>query len=109
MSDSSVQELPEDFGKLQSLVVFDGVGCSSLSRLSESVHELANLEILVLRGCDKLQSLPTSIGGVRKLRGLSISESGVQEFPEDFGKLQSLVHFDGSGCSSSPRSPESLG
>ena len=94
-------------GKLQSLVFFDGSGCSSLSRLLESVRELANLETLVLRGCDKFQSLPTTIGGLTKLGGLDISNLEVQELPEDFEKLQSLVDFHGSSCSSLSRLSES--
>jgi len=106
---SGVQELPEDFGKLQSLVNFHANGCSSFSRLQESFSELANLERLRLIRCRKFQSLLTSIGGLTKLEVLEISESGVQEISEDFGKLQSLIDFNASGCFVLSRLPESLG
>ena len=87
LSDSGVQELPEDFGKLQSLVYFYARGCSFKSRLPESINELANLETLVLRGCGKVQSLLTSICGLTKLTNLDISNLGVLKFTENFGKL----------------------
>ena len=106
--DSSVQELPEDFGKLQSFVYFYARGCSFLSRLPESVGELAKLETLVLKGCGKVKSPLTSIGGLTKLTNLDISKLGVQEFPENFGKLQTLRYFDASGCSTLSKLPESF-
>ena len=42
-------------------------------------------------------SLPTSIGGLKKLIYLDISHSGVQELPKDFGDLESLVDITTSG------------
>jgi Leucine-rich repeat (LRR) protein len=85
-----VQELPQDFENLQSLVDFNASGCLYMSRLPESFGQLANLKRLVLYRCGKLQSLPTSIGGLTKLEVLDISQSRVQELPENFGKLDSL-------------------
>jgi Leucine-rich repeat (LRR) protein len=104
-----VQELPEDFGKLQSLEDLNAIECSSLSRLLESFGQLTKLERLYLNRCYDLQSLPTSICGLTKLRVLDIWHLGVQELPEDFGKLQSLVDFNASGCSSLSRLSESFG
>ena len=91
ISGSGVQRLPEDFGRLQSLVEFNARRFSPLSRLPDSLRQLPNLEKSDLEGCGRLQSLPTSFGGLTKLRVLNISGSGVQELPEDFGRLQSLV------------------
>ena len=50
------------------------------------------------------KSLPTSIGGLKKLRVLDISYSRVQELPKDFGDLESLVDFRTIGCFSVSRS-----
>ena len=61
--------------------------------------------MLNLQGCCNLRELPTSIGGLTKLRYLYISKSGVVELPKDFGELRSLAYFDASGCSSLSRLP----
>ena len=50
ISFSKVQELLEDFGKLQCLVDFNAGGCSALSRIRESFGQLVNLATLVLEG-----------------------------------------------------------
>jgi hypothetical protein len=104
-----MQELPEVFGELQSLLEFNAGGCSSLSRLPESFGQLPNLERLDLHHCVKLQSLPTSFGGLTKLKVLNISYSRLQELPEDFGELQSLVNFHAGDCSSLSRLLVSFG
>ena len=40
------------------------------------------------------------MGGLTKLTNLDLSDSSVQELPEDFGKLQSLVYFYARGVPS---------
>ena len=73
--DYGVQELPKEFGDLQSFVDFNASGHSFLSRLPESFSQLPNLKRLDLARCGCLQSLLTFVGGSTKLRVLDISYS----------------------------------
>ena len=75
ITDSWVEELPKDFGNLESLAFFKACGCSSLSRLSGLFGQLPNLERVNIARCGKLQSLLKSIGGLTNLRVLDISGS----------------------------------
>lgn len=56
----------------------------------------------------ELQSLPTFIGGLKKLIYIGISNYGVKELAKDFGELHSLVGFNARICSSSSRLPKSF-
>ena len=70
--------------------------------------QLPSLDTLDLTHCGGLRSLPPSMGGLTKLRVLNISDLGMQELLEDFGKLQSLVDINASGCSSLSKLSSSL-
>jgi Leucine-rich repeat (LRR) protein len=71
-----LENLPMEFGKLQSLVELDLSDCSELGCLPDSIVDLSQLQTFRLRGCHKLENLPL-----------------------EFGKLQSLVELDLSDCS----------
>jgi Leucine-rich repeat (LRR) protein len=71
-----LENLPMEFGKLQSLVELDLSGCSQLGCLPDSIVDLSQLKSFRLFNCHKLENLPM-----------------------EFGKLQSLVELDLSSCS----------
>jgi Leucine-rich repeat (LRR) protein len=71
-----LENLPMEFGKLQSLVEVHLSECSELGCLPDSIVDLSQLKTFDLWRCDKLENLPM-----------------------EFGKLQSLVELDLSECS----------
>jgi len=86
--------------------------CQSLLlfvKVTGIIWSVVKLGHMNLNKCGELRSLPPSFGGLTKLKVLNISGSGVEELPEVFGELQSLVDFNASGCSSLSRLPESFG
>ena len=80
--------------------------------LSEGFGEqLINLEVLVLKNCHKLGSLPESISGLKALKVLDLSSDAtslfgdiipmsLQSLPERFGDLTSLEDLNLGGCKS---------
>jgi len=80
-----VENLPVEFGKLQSLVELDLSFCSELGCLPDSIVELSQLKTFKLLGCEKVENLPV-----------------------EFGKLQSLVELDLSLCSKLGCLPNSI-
>jgi len=71
-----LENLPAEFGKLQSLVELDLSHCSELGCLPYSIMDLSQLKTFRLQGCHKLENLPM-----------------------EFRKLESLVELDLSHCS----------
>jgi hypothetical protein len=71
-----LENLPMEFGKLQSLVELDLFDCSKLGCLHNSIVHLSQLKTFQLSECYKLENVPM-----------------------EFGKLESLVKLDLFGCS----------
>jgi Leucine-rich repeat (LRR) protein len=80
-----LENLPMEFGKLQSLVELDLSHCSELGCLPDSIVDLSQLKAFRLSNCHKLENLPM-----------------------EFGKLQSLVELDLFGCSQLGCLPDSI-
>jgi Leucine-rich repeat (LRR) protein len=94
----AMEEIPEDFGHLQSLTKVKMSNCRRLKRLPKSFSNLSNLEILDLSNCTLLKDLPSSIYGLKKLKVLWMGGTGTEELPQDFGYLQSLTRIKISRC-----------
>jgi Leucine-rich repeat (LRR) protein len=71
-----LENLPMEFGTLESLVELDLRHCSQLGCLPDSIVNLSQLKTFRLGGCKKLENLPM-----------------------EFGKLESLVELDLFPCS----------
>ena len=80
-----------------------------LTLLSEGFGEqLVNLEVLVLKNCHKLGSLPESISGLKALKVLDLSSDAMyngliipmslQSLPERFGDLPNLQSLNLNRC-----------
>ncbi|CAM6017563.1 unnamed protein product, partial [Sphagnum balticum] len=118
-----LENLPTEFGKLQSLVELNLHECSRLGCLPDSIVDLAQLKTFRLSRCEKLENLPVEFGKLQSLVELdlsSCSELGcfpdsivdlsqlktfrlwgcekLENLPVEFGKLQSLVELDLSSC-----------
>ena len=74
-------------------------------------EQLVNLEVLVLKNCHKLGSLPESISGLKALKVLDLSSDAKKErwsnanipmsiraLPEGFGKMASLEDLSLAYC-----------
>jgi Leucine-rich repeat (LRR) protein len=62
-----LENLPVEFGKLQSLVELDLSECSQLGCLPDSIVNLSKLKTFDLGGCHKLENLPVEFGKLQSL------------------------------------------
>ncbi len=92
--------LPEDIGKLQSLIELS-LGSNQLSSLVESIGQLKSLIELNISN-NKLLKLPNSIGNLNSLQQLWVGNNQISELPESFSKLSSLRFGDFRGNNLSP-------
>ncbi|KAH8942659.1 hypothetical protein BDL97_13G004500 [Sphagnum fallax] len=117
------EELPMEFGKLQSLVELDLSHCSQLGCLPDSIVNLSQLKTFRLQGCAKFEELPMEFGKLQSLVELDLSHCSqlgclpdsivnlsqlktfqlegcekLENLPMEFGKLESLVKLDLSYC-----------
>ncbi|KAG0619371.1 hypothetical protein M758_4G134900 [Ceratodon purpureus] len=90
------------------LVILD-LGSSGIQTLSESVQNASNLEVLNLRYCSELSSLPHSFGMLKRLRDINLAKSGIQSLPESFGELSNLEVLNLRYCSELSSLPHSFG
>ncbi|KAG6741891.1 hypothetical protein POTOM_055171 [Populus tomentosa] len=73
-------------------------GC--IEELSSSIHHLIGLEVLSMKTCKNLKSIPSSIGCLKSLKKLDLFGcSELENIPENLGKVESLEEFDVSGTS----------
>ena len=121
LRETTLEALPNDFGKLCSLKEVDFGGCKRLKYLGESFCALSKLEVLTLRetplqklpndfgklcslkevdfgGCKWLHYLEESFCALSKLEVLTLRETPLQWLPDDFGQLCSLKKVDFGGC-----------
>ncbi|KAJ0794671.1 putative leucine-rich repeat domain superfamily [Helianthus annuus] len=68
--------------------------CNDIEYLPSSIGNLHKLVELSLNRCKELKSLPGSICSLQHLRVLNLQSSGIEEFPEDIGQLDSLETLD---------------
>ncbi|XP_056174738.1 disease resistance protein L6-like [Syzygium oleosum] len=90
---AKLQALPDDLGSLKALtelLIENHDFCESISQVPSSIGELVNLERLVIVGAIELMMLPDSIGMLKRLAELDISETGIVELPKTIVNLESL-------------------
>ena len=81
VSRTTIEELPKDFGRLDSLKEAWFIDCKRLHELPEDLGGLCNLEVLRLHGCELLQKLPTSMSKLSKLKDFNVSRTTIEELP----------------------------
>ncbi|XP_039157379.1 disease resistance protein RPV1 [Eucalyptus grandis] len=107
----SLQVLPKELGALEELteMLFDfGDFPSSISQVPSSIGALVNLERLAICGAPHLTKLPDSIGMLKCLVELDISDIGIAELPNTIINLKSLKALNVSG-SCIRKLPETIG
>ncbi|KAL2514469.1 putative disease resistance RPP13-like protein 1 [Forsythia ovata] len=90
LSGYRIYELPSSIGDLRHLRYFN-LSRTPLKLLPESVSKLCNLQVLILKGCNRLSKLPARMDKLINLRHLNISAtSKLCELSEGIARLTSL-------------------
>ncbi|KAJ4846009.1 hypothetical protein Tsubulata_019554, partial [Turnera subulata] len=79
----------------------------SLERLPTNVTTLCKLQTLMVEDCQRLTTLPESIGNLKHLRHLSLARASMRLLPDSVEKLKDLRYLDLRG-SEIERLPESI-
>ncbi|KAJ6918242.1 hypothetical protein NC651_012470 [Populus alba x Populus x berolinensis] len=88
---------------------FEGIGCSRLTSLPNSIDMLKSLKLLKLHGCSGLASLPDNIGELKSLTSFNLSGcSGLASLPDSIGVLKCLAKLHLTGCSGLASLPDSI-
>ncbi|KAI3839142.1 hypothetical protein MKX03_032772 [Papaver bracteatum] len=110
LSGSTIQKVPASLSKLGHLRYLNLSGCQNLDVLDDqSLHNLYNLQTLVLRNCKSLSELPEGIGSMRSLRHLDISHTQIKALPTSVTSLQNLRTLNVSNCPDLEELPENIG
>ncbi|XP_059644003.1 disease resistance protein L6-like [Cornus florida] len=99
LSDSGITEDWEGWNQIKvanNLKVLELANCGLRRTPNFSTH--ATLEILVLRGCQKLVEIDSSIGHLKNLEVLDISNAQVRKLPDEIWMLEKLEVIDASKC-----------
>ncbi|XP_056161850.1 disease resistance protein RUN1-like [Syzygium oleosum] len=88
--------VPSVLGSLKSLSMLEIRGMH-VRELHHSIGEMTCLEYLSLDTCSLLRTLPDSIGDLKMLRTMSLSETPIKKLPNPIGGLESLLELYLSG------------
>jgi len=94
LSMSSIEEIPNEVGKLIHLRRLNLASCRELECLPETMCDLCNLQSLDVTGCRSLNELPRAIGKLVKLRHLWIDGSSVAFMPKGIERITCLRTLD---------------
>jgi len=92
LSNNELTRIPEDFGKLHSLVQLD-LSYNHLTILPDSISSLRFLHTLSLRG-NQLSELSNGIAHLTALRKLDLKSNFLRELPASIAQLDGLVELD---------------
>ncbi|KAI7995634.1 Disease resistance protein TAO1 [Camellia lanceoleosa] len=119
LDNTSIEELPASVGFLSHLKMFSVERLASLKLLRlvgtpitevpDQIGSLNALEKLELENCEKLRSLPNSIGNLLNLTTLSLDDTIIIELPQSIGMLERLDMLKLNNCKYLRRLPSSIG
>ncbi|VAH72311.1 unnamed protein product [Triticum turgidum subsp. durum] len=90
---SLVQSILDYIGKRIHLRLLN-LDYTGISCLPESIGSLKNLQVLSLRWCDDLHSLPLAMTLLCSLRCLNLVGTKINQVPKGIGKLKFLTYLD---------------
>ncbi|XP_034675537.1 disease resistance protein RPV1-like isoform X14 [Vitis riparia] len=100
-------EIP-NFSSVPNLEILILQGCTRLQSLPRNFHKLEHLRSLSCADCSELKSFPEIKGNMSKLRELNLSGTAIIEVPSSIGRLKALQHLDLSYCKSLRSLSESI-
>ncbi|MFX1445616.1 MAG: hypothetical protein ACFFHV_19545, partial [Promethearchaeota archaeon] len=103
ISETSLAELPTDFGDLKDLRVIS-MPKNKMTFLPESIGQLNNLKELMLLG-NNLTSLPETFANLTSLQKLDLSNNQFKEIPTQLWALEEITELN---LSNNPFNPEDM-
>ncbi|KAK8272454.1 hypothetical protein V6Z12_D11G333600 [Gossypium hirsutum] len=94
---TNIKELPSSIGNLRRLELLNLKDCKSLRSLPIKIG-MESLEKLILSGCSNLKSFPEIDGKMECLLELYLDGTGIKELPISIGNLSSLVLLNLKDC-----------
>ena len=85
-------EIDDSVGRLDKLEVWDLKGCDKLETLP-SCLSMKSLRSFDLRGCESLKKFPNISQEMKSLEKLRLTETGISELPESFGNLTGIIEL----------------
>lgn len=105
---TSLSKVHESIGVLSKLMYLNLRECSSLKYLPNTTSRLSLLEQLDLYGCSNLEKLPDELGYMTTLKGLVLDGTAVQCLPDTIEYLYNLTTLSTKGCKRKINVEESL-
>jgi Leucine-rich repeat (LRR) protein len=88
---TGIEKLPSSIGYFVGIKILNLDGCTNLTNLPNSIHQLWHLEYLSLNGCTGIKELPSSIGHLARLKRLSLKNcTNLMNIPNEIYQLQHL-------------------
>ncbi|WP_298513403.1 hypothetical protein [uncultured Kordia sp.] len=97
LNECGIKELPENIKLLDQLLVLNMYG-NRFEKLPEAIGELRNLKLLGLENNRKLSSLPKSIGNLKCLQVLDVSQTKLTSLPVEVAYCSQLVMLSANRC-----------
>ncbi|XP_048129221.1 disease resistance protein RUN1-like [Rhodamnia argentea] len=94
------------FTKLEILVL---KGCQRLEQVHPSIGNVKSLVSLDLSGCGSLNELPGELGQLEELKELILDYAGITKIPTSIGSLRKLKKLSARACQSLREIPSSIG
>ncbi|XP_026430907.1 putative disease resistance protein RGA4 [Papaver somniferum] len=102
-------DIPSQLLKLKHLRYLDLTYCDFDEGHHVSIHQLYNLQTLVLRGCKNVETILKGIGSLKILRHLNIRHSDVEVLTDSIIKLTDLQTLDLYSCKHFVALPVNIG
>lgn len=90
---TSLVEVHQSIGHLDSLTLLNLEGCKSLKNLPESICYLKCLESLNISRCINLEKLPDQLGDMEALTMLLADGTAIERLPSSIGHLKNLSNL----------------